>query len=289
MLALFAGIAKGYCGKTVSSDMGNFKECVFINLVRMLFSAILGLLLVLLKTGTSGFVITQEGFCIYLLAAISMSVFCVAWMYAYQNEAYMFLSIFTMMGTVFTCLLDTVFYSVNIKLSQWFGMAILLLAVFIMSIYNKDIKGKPTVKGLIILIVGSIGSSLADFSQKIYTREIGQSAEIFNFYMYAFSFVLLAIVYVSLKRKKSTGVSHKIYDKKHILIYFAMAFFLYMNSVTKTMSATFLSSAQIYPVLQGANLILSAIMAHVMFKEKINIKGLVGIVIAFVGLMLIYI
>ena len=289
LIALFSGVAKGYCGKTVSRDMSNFKECIFINLMRMLFSALVGLLLAVFKTDISGFMMTQESFFVYLLAAISMSVFCVAWMYAYQNEAYMFLSIFTMLGTVITCLLDIIFYNADIGLKQWCGMAILLLAVYIMSIYNKDIKGKPTVKGLTILIIGSIGSSLADFSQKVYTREIGQRAEIFNFYMYAFSFVLLAIVYVSLKSKKSLNLMHSIYDKKHLLIYFLMAFFLYTNSVTKTMAATFLSSAQIYPVLQGANLILSAIMTHVLFKEKINVKGLAGIVIAFIGLMLIYI
>ena len=289
LIALFSGVAKGYCGKTVSRDMSNFKECIFINLMRMLFSALVGLLLAVFKTDISGFMMTQESFFVYLLAAISMSVFCVAWMYAYQNEAYMFLSIFTMLGTVITCLLDIIFYNADIGLKQWCGMAILLLAVYIMSIYNKDIKGKPTVKGLTILIIGSIGSSLADFSQKVYTREIGQRAEIFNFYMYAFSFVLLAIVYVGLKSKKSLNIMHSIYDKKHLLIYFAMAFFLYTNSVTKTMAATFLSSAQIYPVLQGANLILSAIMTHVLFKEKINVKGLAGIVIAFIGLMLIYI
>lgn len=289
LIALFSGVAKGYCGKTASRDMKNFKECVFINLMRMLFSAMLGLLLTVFKTDINGFIMTHEDFCIYLLAAICMSIFCVAWMYAYQNEAYMFLSIFTMLGTVITCLLDTVFYNTEISTKQWCGMAILLLAIFIMSIYNKDIKGKPTVKGLTILIIGSIGSSLADFSQKVYVREIGKFAEIFNFYMYAFSFVLLAIVYIGLKSKKTARITPAIYDKKHLLIYFAMAFFLYMNSFTKTIAATFLSSAQIYPVLQGANLILSAIMTHTLFKEKINVKGIASIVIAFIGLILIYI
>lgn len=287
-LALFAGLAKGFCGKTISRDMNNFKECVFINLMRMLFSALLGFLLAAAKTGFGGFVITQENFSIYLLASISMSTFCVAWMYAYQNEAYMFLSIFTMLGTLLTCLLDAIFYDASVRLNQCLGMTILLLAVFIMSIYNKGIKGKLTAKGLTILIVGSIGSALADFSQKVYAREIGQTAEIFNFYMYAFSLVLLVIVYTILRYKKAQKTSCLIYDRKHLLIYFIMAFFLYMNSVSKTMAAVFLSSAQIYPVLQGANLILSAVIAHTLFKEKINAKGLAGIALAFIGLMFMH-
>lgn len=285
--ALLAGIAKGYCGKSVSRDMQNFKECTFINLMRMLFCAVVGLLFALFKTNSSSFILSYSSFGIYLLAAVSMSIFCVCWMYAYRSETYMFLSIFTMLGTIATCLLDRIFYKTDVRLNQWIGMAVLLVAVYIMSIYNKGIKGQFTVKGLLLLILGSTGSAVADFSQKIYVREIGESAEIFNFYMYAFGFILLLFVYL-LSSKKAPKTAPLLYNKKHMWIYFMMAFCLYMNSTTKTLAANFLTAAQIYPVLQGANLILSALMAHILFKEKLNIKGISGMLIAFMGLMIMY-
>ena len=285
--ALFAGIAKGYCGKTVSRDMKGFNDCTFINLMRMLFCAAVGLALALVRTGTGVFELTAASVGIYILAAVSMSMFCVCWMYAYRTEAYMFLSVFTMLSTIVTCLLDGIIYHTPVRLNQWIGMAVLVCAVFIMSIYNKGITGKLTPKGTAILILGASGSSLADFSQKIYVREIGKSAEVFNFYMYFFGFVLLLAVYIMCIANKSTRETTPIlYDKKHIGVYFLMAFFLYINSVTKTMAAGFLTSAQIYPVLQGANLILSAVMSHILFKEKINLKGIAGIVTAFAGLMI---
>ncbi len=287
--ALFAGIAKGFCGKTVSRDMQNFKECTFINLMRMFFCALVGFILAAVKLDVSSFTMSVKAFEIYLLASVSMSVFCITWMYAYRNEAYMFLSIFTMLGTIVTCLLDRVFYHAPIRGLQWLGMAVLLCAVYIMSVYNKGVKGKLTAKGLFILILGSIGSSVADFSQKIYIREIGTEAGIFNFYMYAFSFLLLVPVFLLCTLNKNTPkTGQKLYDKRHMGIYFAMAFFLYLNSTTKTMAASFLSSAQIYPVLQGANLILSALMAHFLFKEKMNMKSLFGILTAFAGLLIIH-
>ena len=286
--ALLAGLIKGYCGKSVSRDMTTFKECTFINLMRMLFCAVVGVLPLFFTGGIGAFAITQQGFLIYLMASISMSTFCVAWMYAYQNEAYMFLSVFTMLGSIVVCALDAIFYNVNIRLNQWFGMFILLLAVFIMSVYNKGIKGKLTAKGLAILIIGSLGSAVADFSQKVYMRETGQCAEAFNFYMYAFGFVLLLFVFLGSTKKKAPKTAPILYDKKHILVYFAMAFFLYLNSVTKTMAAGLLSTAQIYPVLQGANLIASTAMAHVFFKEKANTKCFLGIFVAFAGLMIMH-
>ena len=288
-IALLAGLAKGFCGKTVSRDMQNFKECIFINLMRMMFCAAVGFLLASFNSGFSAFLIKAEELWVYLLAAVSMTAFCVCWMYAYQNEAYMFLSIFTMLGTIVTCLLDYVLYSTPIRSAQWIGMFVLLSAVLVMSFYNKGIKGKLTGKGLFLLTLGSIGSAVADFSQKIYAREIGESAQVFNFYMYAFGFLMLLVVYFMCLKKPGVAKMQKVlYGRKYMWIYFTMAFSLYLNSVTKTIAAQFLTSAQIYPVLQGANLIASALMAHVLFKEKINAKALLGMGIAFAGLMVMH-
>lgn len=193
-----------------------------------------------------------------------------------------------MLGTVITCVLDAVIYHAQISILRWLGIFVILIAVCIMSVYNKGIKGRLTVKGVIILLLGTLGSALADFSQKIYVRQIGQNAGVFNFYMYLFGFVMILVLFAaSVFNKKTPKVSAKLYSVKHMGIYFAISFFLYINSVTKTMAASFLSAAQIYPVLQGANLILSALMAHFLFKEKMNFKGVIGVLIAFGGLMLL--
>ncbi|MBQ7037415.1 MAG: EamA family transporter [Clostridia bacterium] len=285
-IALFAGITKGYCGKTISRSMETFRECIFINLMRMLFCTVVGFLLALVRCGFSDFAVSFSEVKIYIFAGACMMTFCAAWMYAYRNEAYMFLSIFTMLGTIVTCLLDYLIYKAPIHVSQWIGMALLLLSVFIMANYNKVIKGKLTGRGLLLLIIGSTGAALADFSQKIFVREIGKKAEIFNFYMYAVGFLLLAVILTLQKTGNEKKIKHIFFEKKSVWIYFCMAFFLYLNSVTKTMAAGFLPSAQIYPVLQGANLILSALMANFIFKEKMNRKGVLGMTIAFLGLLL---
>ncbi len=269
--------------------MESFKECTFINLLRMLFCAVVGFAVITLKNGISGMALDVSALPVYIFAGITMSVFCVCWMYAYRTEAYTFLSVFTMLGTVLTCFLDAVIYKNPVKPIQWLGIAVLVAAVFIMSVYNKGIKGKFSVKGILILVIGSTGASLADFSQKIYVREIGKSADTFNFYMYVFGFVLLAAVFLLASLpQKVPRIRPLLHDRRHILIYFTIAFFLYINSVSKTMAARTVPSEQLYPVLQGANLIASAIMAHILFKEKINTKSICGMVTAFAGLMLLH-
>ena len=61
------------------------------------------------------------------------------------------------------------------------------------------------------------------------------------------------------------------------------------NSLSKTTAANYMSSAEIYPVLQGANLIASSILAQILLKEKINKKSILGMICSFIGLLVMHI
>lgn len=283
-VALLAGITKGFCGKKVSNNVESLSECIFVNLLRTFFCALIGFAAV--QTIGTGIYINDFGreMPIYILSAVSMSIFCVCWMYAYKNEAYIFLSIFTMLGTIVTCFLTLIVYDEKISGSQWIGMLIILCAVFIMSKYNKGIKGVLTPGNLGILVAGCLGSAIADFSQKRYVREIGNETMIFNFYTYLFAFLLLLVIYPFTKKRKDKGQNPA--KNNQLIICFVMSAALYLNTAAKSVAATFLSSAQIYPVLQGGNLILSTVLAHILLKEKVNMKCIAGILCAFIGLII---
>ena len=73
---------------------------------------------------------------------------------------------------------------------------------------------------------------------------------------------------------------------KKIALYIAiMALCLFGNSYFKTLAAAKLDSAQLYPLNQGAALILSMGMSAIFFKEKVTPKAILGIVLAFLGLL----
>ena len=174
---------------------------------------------------------------------------------------------------------------------QWCGMGILLSAVFVMSKYNKDIKkGKRFSKNeIIILVLGCIGASVADFCQKIFVTETGNGAAVLNFYSYAIGGVLLGATLILISAAKhNIKVSSSLMSRGNLLGYVGISAFLYVNSIFKTMAVgTGLSTAQIYPVLNGANLIASAILANILFKEKITLKSVAGMALAFIGVILI--
>ena len=66
-----------------------------------------------------------------------------------------------------------------------------------------------------------------------------------------------------------------------------MSVCLFLNSYFKTMAAGILPSAILYPLSQGASLILSSFMSMLFFKEKLTAKCITGIALSFAGLLII--
>lgn len=290
-LALAGGLVKGFSGKKISRDVGGFKDSVFVNLIRMTLCTAIGAVLLVMQSGPEAFIISGNEILICVISAVCMCVFCVCWMCAYQSEAYMFLSVFTMLGSIVTCSLGLFMYEEPISLPQWCGIGILLTAVFVMSKYNKDVKGQKnfTREEIVILVLGCLGASISDFSQKVFVIETGREAATLNFYIYAIGAILLLIVFSVLSLKdKSPRVSWELLSMSNTLGYIGISAFLYLNSICKTMAVgEGLSTAEIYPVLNGSNLICSAILASILFKEKISKKSIIGMALAFVGIVLI--
>lgn len=100
----------------------------------------------------------------------------------------MFLAVFTMLGSIITAILGLIAYKETITTYKIIGMIFLVLAVYIRSLYNSNIKGKLTKTALITLIVGCLGASLADFMQKVYRSESAGISSKFTFYTYFFAF-----------------------------------------------------------------------------------------------------
>ena len=285
-LALFAGVCKGYCGKKTSGYTNSFSDAILANTIRMILCTAIGLVIILTSEGFSALKPSTELVLISALSGTSTAIFVVSWLISVKKSAYMMLDIFLMFGVLIPLVASNVFFNEVIKPTQWLGMGLLRLAVVIMCSYNNSIKAKITPSSFALLIICGIANGIADFSQKVFTKCMSDgSAAVFNFYTYLFAaFVLVAFYIVSCKTKHANGNA----DIKKIFIYILiMAICLFANSYFKTLAAGHLSAVLLYPLNQGCALILSAIMASVLFKEKITTKAVIGILTAFIGLLII--
>lgn len=286
-VAVFAGATKGYCGKKISNSTQGLRDSIFANILRMFLCIIIGLIIVTVGGNANQLAPSADILLISALSGISTSVFVVSWLISVKKSAYMLLDVFLMTGVLIPIICGSIFFNETVKITQWVGLAILLFSAALMCSYNNSVKVKMTLSGFLLLLLCGVANGFTDLSQKIFVKRMPDIApSVFNLYTYVFAFITLGIAYLCIKRPQNSETKAK--QGFGIYAYITvMAICLFMNSLFKTLAASYLDSALLYPLSQGSALILSTLMSAILFKEKITIKAIVGIVIAFVGLIFI--
>lgn len=286
LIALLAGATKGYCGKKTSGHTDNFGDAVLANEIRMVLCMIIGFLIVLASGELSTLIPSAKMLGISALSGIFTAIFVVTWLISVKKSAYMMVDIFLMLGVLIPLLASNIFFGETIKLTQWLGIALLFVAVILMCSYNNSIKAKLSPSALFLLLLCGVSSGIADFSQKLFTKCISDSsAAAFNFYTYLFAGLILMVFFTVTYKKDEPVDKPKI--KKIFGFILIMAICLFANSFFKTLASGYLSAVLLYPLNQGCALILSAVMASAFFKEKLTGKAILGMLIAFSGLLVI--
>ena len=284
LISVLSGTTKGYCGKKTSEFMKNPVDGVFISMIRMIICTLIGGIVVLMGSNTS-FGLNMSMFLTALMSAAATSCFVVSWLMCVKNGSYMMLDIFLMLGVIIPISASAIMFGEKIRINQVCGIMILAVAVYLLCGYNIRLKGRMTVKSVLLLVFCGAMNGFADLSQKMFVKlNENSSAAVFNFYSYLFSFIILAVVFAIVNKKQSSKRKDMGKITGYILI---MGICLFFNSYFKTLAAHYIDAAQLYPLCQGLSLIFSSLMATFLLKEKLDFKGAFGIVIAFGALLII--
>lgn len=283
-VSLLAGVTKGYCGKKMGNFADTVQSAVLLNVLRMSLCVVFGIFLVLGYNHVSYLTLNSKVLMISALSGISTAIFVITWLLSVRKSAYMMLDVFLMLGTLVPMIAGYFVFGENISANQWIGFFILIIAVIIMCSYNNSIKAKLTASSFLLLVICGLISGLTDFSQKMFVKVLPNvPVSVFNLYTYIFATVTLVIVYAFISSKEKAQFDKNSWKKYAYIVIMSGA--LIINSYFKTKAAAYLGSAQLYPLNQGMALILSTMMASVFFKEKLTIKCIIGIFIAFIGLI----
>lgn len=290
-IALLCGVTKGYCGKKTSGTLVNTSDAMLVNTVRMLACIFIGFAILAFGGDIPSLYPSGKLILIALLSGVGTAAFTVTWLLSVKQGAYMMVDVFLLIGVLLQLLLCRFIYGEKIVFVQWIGIAVLVVAGYIMCTYNAKIKGKMTLKALVLLVLCAISNGMTDFSQKMFTKELPMAnAAAFNLYTYLFAGITLAICFFCFRGVEKKKV--ELQSPKKIIFpiigYIAvMAVCLFLNSYFKTLAANHLDATQIYPLSQGGSVILSMAMSAIFFKEKITARCIVGVVLSFIALLMI--
>ncbi len=295
-VALFCGVTKGYCGKRSSGILKHTSDALLVNIVRMIVCIAIGFAIAAVQGSLTQLDVNPTVLGISALSGISTAVFVVSWLLSVRTEAYMMIDVCLLTGVIIPMALCAILYGESITLWQWIGIAVLMLAGYIMCTYNAGLKGRMKLSTILLLFLCAAGNGFADFSQKMFVKaNSGIDVAVFNLYTYIFATLALLLCFPIFRAKDKRSVaqngesfSSPIAVVKPIVGYVSvMALCLFLNSYFKTAAAQYLTATQIYPIVQGGSLVCSMLMAHFLFKEKINLRAVVGIVLCLAALLII--
>ncbi len=289
-LAVLTGATKGFCGKKTSGAVTRSADTMLVNVLRMFFCVVIGFGIIFASGDIELLKIDSNVLWISMLSGVSTALFVVFWLISVKKSAYMMLDVFMTLGTIIPITACSLLYKEAIEITQLIGLVILIFAVLVMCSYNNSIKEKMKFSSLLILVLSGVANGIADFSQKLFVKTDSlATVEVFNFYTYVFAGLFLLLCYIiSVKKLDKENLSYAAGKIKSVFFYIIiMSVCLFLYSYFKLLAANTLSAAQLYPLSQGLGMIASTIMSAVFFKEKLNAKCIIGIVIAFAGLIFI--
>ena len=295
-ITVLIGVSKGYCGKKTSELINSITDGLLLQSVRVLLCVLIGGLLFLFTGDTA-----QIDFIVLLISILNgaaNAIFLLSWLFAVRSGAYLFVDVcLTAGGILIPSISGALFFGGTITPTQYIGVFIMITAVIVMCGYNNTITNKKmTVSNVLLLLCGALSNGLMGFCEKYFAHHtkfanLDCSTSIFSLLTFVFAAVILIVLlpFVCKKLNSTVKQSFKAFPFKQLWVYIILiAAFLYFNTYFATLTNAYIdNTVLIYPLKFGSNLLLSAVMAAIFFKEKINLRSVVGMILITVSIILI--
>lgn len=282
--------AKGFAGKKISFATNTVNDASFFYGLRMIITALIGAILVLIFDGINGFLVTPRDLLLSGIAGLAFALNCLLWIFAQRKGAYAICDALLVASALFPILLSYFIFKETISLWDVLGYLFVVVGCFIVVLYNKQINKKITITLIIIYLFYMLTFGVWDFTKKIFDYDCKGgattlSANGFTFYSFVFASVVFIIMYFITFKKESFQYQRSIFWKEmpYVVITATLTYaYAYLLVLASSVPATIQ-----YPLKNSLGLILNIIMAFIFFKEKPTPWLFVGIGIIVASLVVI--
>ncbi len=212
----------------------------------------------------------------------------------YEQTSVSFMTLCHSAGMIIPCIVGHFIWSEKLGLVSLFGVVLTIASVVLLKDGKKTGK-RLTLKGALCGLAVFLSSGGVMITQKmmgIYFSE--QSVSAYNFYSFAScATILLACMAVSEKKKKASlfaptkATSSKSIKIKITLCALGSAVALCLISLVMTGLAGAVPSVILFPMFNGSGIILVCIGSIFVFKEKMSVKQIIGLLVGVAGLCVI--
>ena len=311
LIALVFMAVKGFCGKKIGVYTRHTGDAYLFNFLRVSLCLAIGLCLVFFSGDQAALAVDGGLLAISAFAGAANAAFMVCWLLAVQSNSMVTVDVSLTVGSLLPAVLYIFCFGEPFSWQKLVGFAVILLATVILAGYNKSLKGKPTVAGILLVVAAAVSDGCISFSQQLYKHYYtagGSKAgerlypnSVFQVYTYVFAALLLGaffLGYLLLQKKEGHGAvdepprrTRSVGDffKGPLPLIAVMAVSLFAANFFQT-SATSdygMSPQVLYPMIKGAGLVIVNINAALFFHERVTPRSLLGSALALVGVVVV--
>jgi drug/metabolite transporter (DMT)-like permease len=298
ILAQAATNAKQYsmknCGRLAPGPFNS----VCINTMRALICLAVSAVIWLVADGKAT---TPYGHLIIIVAGVGTAFNLFTWILSSRFVSLTLLESVCMMGSLILPLIlaPYIFNGERVSLCQWIGCALVVVSVFLfMNKSEKGVKREGTLIGKIVVVtVCAVGLTLTTIFKKLYVLNIESkglgTVEYFTFINFVTVLSVFAVLFgfyylKELKKVNADGQGARVelpYKKVWFYVLIAAAA-LYVFECFAVYSNQ-LPAAIYLPLSKGLNVACTFIMDVIVFKDKVTVKKIVGLVTVTAAIILV--
>jgi drug/metabolite transporter (DMT)-like permease len=277
---------------------GVFVLCLFKLFEKYEVNTVTAIIVNYLAAGLTGFLVSSHKISFFDLTGRSWLLYCIPLGFLFFSVFYLMSltiqkisvaagSVANKMSVVMPVLFSVLFIGEKLDLLRSAGILMAMVAVYFST--KKDDQQNNSAKKLIWLpVLVFAGSGFIDISlnaAKTYLLRSEADSEVFTTFTFlcAFGFGLLSV-----PLKRSLKLEPR-FNLKNIVWGFVLGIPNYFSIflIIKALEAGVFQSAQLFPVLNISNVVLSALTGYILFKEKLSAQNIFGVMLAVISIFLI--
>ena len=285
-ITLFAGLVFS-CGKKIYSNKSNGSAVStwLLSSVSALVSFIVLLIIFGFKSASTFTII------IGLIYGVSYATQLICDIKALRTGPMSFINLFVSFSMVLPAISGALFFGEKMELAHFIGIALVLIS-FVLFV-KKDTKNKKYNKSwLVYSAICFVCNGAVSILQKVHGNS-EYSAQINEFLIIAFFAIFLIMTAFAVFSKKN-DLKNLFERKENGKINFSLIVLMVVIGICtavmhrmNTYLASVIDSAVFFPVVNGGNALLVIVASIVVFKEKLSIRQLIGVIVGLVAILML--
>lgn len=261
------------------------------------FTAALFSLIAIIFTGFNNFNLGLIVCSVVNAVLFAVSLFCA--IEAIKGCSIAVANLFGLGGLIISVLVSYFWFGEEIKAHQLIGLGIFFVAAYLLSSKDGKFGKKLTVRTLLLLFTYFLSEGFVMVVQKYFALKVeGANTPLFSLVTFTFCGLFMLVCLLFTLRKKNNVITLKpnekdattcqpLLTKKLIICGILLALALFsINFIVTEMGKT-VPSIVIFPVSSAICILVSTLVGYFVFKEKLSVKKIIGLIVGLASIIII--